>query len=167
MTPRKRKRLIGVGLVLTGVAVAAVFVLQAYESNMTFFFSPEQVAAGEVQPGQAIRLGGLVVNDSFERAPGSMEARFLVTDNTGSQVTVSYTGVLPDLFKEGQGVVAEGEVNAQGVFIANEVLAKHDENYMSPQVAKMLEEQGHNAAVEARDAATAAQPQPATTLVRD
>jgi len=166
MTPRKRKRLIGVGLIVAGVGVAAALVLQAYQSNMTFFHSPEEVASGVVEPGRPIRLGGLVVNDSFRRPAGSMEARFVVTDNTGSQVTVSYTGVLPDLFQEGQGVVAEGEVTPEGLFVASEVLAKHDENYMSPQVAKMLEEQGHPGQGDMPPAAGPAKTAPAT-LVRD
>lgn len=142
MTPR-RQRMLGVGLVLAGVTVAAVLVLQALQENITYFFSPESVAAGEVAPGQPFRLGGLVKTGSFERVPGSLEATFVVTDNTASEVAVSYTGVLPDLFKEGQGMVANGRLDNNGVFVADEVLAKHDENYMSPEVAKMLEEQGH------------------------
>ena len=142
MTPRGQ-RMAGVAAVLAGVAIAAVLVLQALQENITYFFSPESVAAGEVGPGQPFRLGGLVKAGSFERESGSLEARFVVTDNTSSEVTVAYTGVLPDLFKEGQGMVANGELNDSGIFVADEVLAKHDENYMSPEVAKMLEEQGH------------------------
>lgn len=166
MTPRQR-RFTGVAVVLVGVAIAAVFVVRALESNMTFFYSPELIAAGDVETGKQIRLGGLVVNDSFERASGSLEARFKVTDNTGSLVEVSYTGVLPDLFSEGQGVVAEGKLNADGVFVASEVLAKHDENYMSPQVAQMLEEQGHPTDA-GKAAGAAAGPLPGTTtLVKD
>lgn len=144
MTPRQQ-RMAGVAVVLAGVSVAALLVLRALESNIMYFFSPEQVVAGEVAPGQAFRLGGLVKAGSFVREAGSLEARFVVTDNTAAEVTVAYTGVLPDLFKEGQGMVANGELNAAGVFVAEEVLAKHDENYMSPEVAKMLEEQGHPA----------------------
>ncbi len=144
MTPRQQ-RLTAVVLVLAGVTVAAVLVLRALQSNITYFFSPEQVAAGEVAAGQPFRLGGLVKAGSFVRPPGSLEARFIVTDNTAAEVTVAYTGVLPDLFKEGQGMVANGALNGTGIFIADEVLAKHDENYMSPEVAKMLEEQGHPA----------------------
>jgi len=130
-------------VVLAGVGVATLMVLRALESNIMYFYSPEQVVAGEVPPGQPFRLGGLVETGSFKRESGSLEARFIVTDNTASQVTVSYTGVLPDLFKEGQGMVANGRLTDAGVFEADEVLAKHDENYMSPEVAKMLEEQGH------------------------
>ena len=144
MTPR-RQRMVGVAVVLVGVTIATVLLLRAPESNIMYFFSPEQIVAGEVQEGEPFRLGGLVKTGSFTREPGSLEARFIVTDNTASEVTVAYTGVLPDLFKEGQGMVANGELSADGVFIADEVLAKHDENYMSPDVAKMLEEQGHPA----------------------
>lgn len=142
MTPRGQ-RMAGVAAVLVGVAIAAALVLQALQENITYFFSPESVAAGEIEAGQPFRLGGLVKAGSFQREPGSLEALFVVTDNTASEVTVSYTGVLPDLFKEGQGMVANGRLDANGVFVADEVLAKHDENYMSPEVAKMLEEQGH------------------------
>jgi cytochrome c-type biogenesis protein CcmE len=144
MTPR-RQRMVGVAVVLVGVGIATVLLLRALESNIMYFFSPEQIVAGEVQEGEPFRLGGLVKTGSFTREPGNLEARFIVTDNTASEVTVAYTGVLPDLFKEGQGMVANGELSADGVFIADEVLAKHDENYMSPDVAKMLEEQGHPA----------------------
>lgn len=144
MTPRQQ-RMTGVAVVVVGVALAAVLVLRALESNIMYFFSPEQVVAGEVDPGQKFRLGGLVQVGSYARAPGSLEATFIVTDNTAALVTVSYTGVLPDLFMEGKGMVANGELNTAGIFVANEVLAKHDENYMSPDVAKMLAEQGHPA----------------------
>jgi len=142
MSPRKQ-RMTAVAVILGGVVIAAVLVLRALESNIMYFFSPEQVAAGEVASDQPFRLGGLVKTGSFVRPAGSLEARFVVTDNTASEVTVSYTGVLPDLFKEGQGMVANGKLRGDGIFVADEVLAKHDENYMSPEVAKMLEKQGH------------------------
>ncbi len=144
MTPRQR-RMTGVAVVLVGVSIAAVLVLRALESNIMYFFSPEQIVAGEVTEGQPFRLGGMVQDGSFTREPGSIEAQFVVTDNTAAEVTVSYSGVLPDLFKEGQGMVANGQLRADGVFVADEVLAKHDENYMSPEVAKMLDEQGNPA----------------------
>ncbi len=144
MTPRQQ-RMTAVVLILAGVSVAALLVLRALQGNITYFFSPEQVAAGEVEPGTTFRLGGLVKAGSFVREPGSLQARFVVTDNTASEVTVAYTGVLPDLFKEGQGMVANGKLDTAGTFVADEVLAKHDENYMSPEVAKMLAEQGHPA----------------------
>jgi cytochrome c-type biogenesis protein CcmE len=134
--------MLAVTLVLVGISAAAALILQALEENAMFFRSPAEIAAGEVPVGQPFRLGGLVVDGSFQREPGSLEALFQVTDNE-AVVTVSYTGVLPDLFKEGQGMVANGELMPNGVFVAEEVLAKHDENYMSPEVAKMLEEKGH------------------------
>lgn len=141
MTPR-RQRMLGVTVVLLGISVAAVLVLQALEENAMFFRSPTDVATGQVPMDRPFRLGGLVVEGSFQRPPGSLEATFEVTDNN-SVITVSYTGVLPDLFKEGQGMIANGTLQPDGTFIADEVLAKHDENYMSPEVAKMLAEQGH------------------------
>lgn len=141
MTPR-RQRMLAVAVILVGISIAAVMVLRALDSNLMYFVSPSEVASGEAPVGQPFRLGGLVVAGSFKREPGSLEATFDVTDNA-SVVTVSYTGVLPDLFKEGQGMIANGRLQDNGVFLAEEVLAKHDENYMSPEVAKMLEEQGH------------------------
>lgn len=143
MTPR-RQRMLAVGLVVVGVTIAATLVVRALEENMVYFFSPTEAAAGQVPVGQKFRLGGLVVIDSFTREPGSLEALFEVTDNDAT-VTVSYTGVLPDLFQEGKGMIANGKMRADGVFVADEVLAKHDENYMSPEVARMLEEKGHPA----------------------
>jgi cytochrome c-type biogenesis protein CcmE len=141
MTPR-RQRMVAVALVLCGISVAAALVLQALEENAMFFRSPTEIVNGEVPLDRPFRLGGLVIEGSFNRAPGSLEATFDVTDNN-STVTVSYTGVLPDLFKEGQGMIATGRLQPDGSFVAEEVLAKHDENYMSPEVAKMLAEQGH------------------------
>lgn len=143
MTPR-RQRMLAVGLILVGISAAAVLVLRALDSNIMYFYSPTEIAEGQVPTGRPFRLGGLVVDGSFNREPGSLEATFDVTDNR-SVVTVSYTGVLPDLFKEGQGMIANGTLQNNGMFVADEVLAKHDENYMSPEVAKMLEEQGHPA----------------------
>lgn len=141
MTPR-RQRMLVVVLVFAGVSVAATLVLRALDMNTMYFFGPEEVVTGVAPVGKAFRLGGLVVDGSFHRESGSLEATFVVTDNVAN-VTVSYTGVLPDLFTEGQGMVANGMLRADGVFIADEVLAKHDENYMSPEVARMLEEKGH------------------------
>ena len=141
MTPR-RQRMFAVAAIFVGVSMAAVLILQALEENINHFYSPTAVLAGEPTPGKEFRLGGLVVDGSFTRLPGDLTARFVVTDNM-SDVSVEYTGVLPDLFKEGQGMVAMGKLSDQGVFVADEVLAKHDENYMSPEVKKMLEEAGH------------------------
>jgi cytochrome c-type biogenesis protein CcmE len=141
MTPR-RQRMLVVTVVLIGISIAATLILRALDSNLMYFVSPSEIASGEAPVGQAFRLGGLVVDGSFKREPGSLEATFDVTDNV-AVVTVSYTGVLPDLFKEGQGMIANGKLQENGIFVAEEVLAKHDENYMSPEVAKMLEEKGH------------------------
>ena len=141
MTPR-RQRLLTVVLVLTGVALAVGLALQAFEENLLFFYSPSQVLAGEAPEGRTFRLGGLVTEGSMYREPGSLQVRFTVTDLDNS-LTVYYEGVLPDLFREGQGVIANGTLQPDGSFRAEEVLAKHDENYMPPEVAEMLAEQGH------------------------
>jgi cytochrome c-type biogenesis protein CcmE len=141
MTPR-RQRLLTVALVLTGVALAVGLALQAFEENLLFFYSPSQVLAGEAPEGRTFRLGGLVTDGSMYREPGAMTVRFTVTDNQNS-LTVYYEGVLPELFREGQGVIANGTLQPDGSFRAEEVLAKHDENYMPPEVAEMLAEQGH------------------------
>jgi cytochrome c-type biogenesis protein CcmE len=150
MTPR-RQRLLTVALVLTGVALAVGLALQAFEENLLFFYSPSEVLAGEAPEGRTFRLGGMVTDGSMYREPGALEVRFTVTDLQNS-LTVYYEGILPDLFREGQGVIAYGTLQPDGSFRAEEVLAKHDENYMPPEVAEMLAEQGHpidNASVEA------------------
>jgi cytochrome c-type biogenesis protein CcmE len=126
-----------IGLVIAGVAVSAGLALKAFQENLLFFFSPSQVVAGEAPESRAFRLGGMVVEDSIEREPGSLTLNFVVTDFLHS-LPVSYTGVLPDLFGEGQGVVVRGRLASDGGFLAEEVLAKHDENYMSPEVADAL-----------------------------
>ena len=126
-----------IGLVVAGVALSAGLALRAFQENLLFFFSPSQVVAGEAPDSRAFRLGGMVVEDSVEREPGSLTMSFVVTDYVHS-LPVRYTGVLPDLFGEGQGVVVRGHLESGGGFIAEEVLAKHDENYMSPEVADAL-----------------------------
>ena len=141
MTPR-RQRMLAVGLIVVGVTIAVGLTLQALEESAMLFLSPAQVEAGEAPLDRPFKLGGHVVDGSFKREPGSLTAIFDVTDNA-AVVTVSYTGVFPDLFKEGQATVCNGRLNADGIFIADEVLAKHDENYMPPEVAKMMQEQGH------------------------
>ena len=130
----------GGGLVC--LAAATALVLSAFEQNMLFFYTPTQIAQGEAPTGRRLRVGGLVERDSVRREPGSLEVQFDVTDLERT-ITVAYAGVLPDLFREGQGVVAHGSVTADGRFEADEVLARHDENYMPPEVAEMLEERGH------------------------
>jgi len=119
---------------LTALAVAATLVLNAFRSNLVFFFTPTQVAAHEAPQGRPFRIGGLVEAGSLAREPNSLTVRFRVTD-TAQTIPVAYTGLLPDLFKEGKGVVAQGTLAADGTFHASEVLAKHDENYMPPAAA--------------------------------
>ncbi|HEY8521740.1 MAG TPA: cytochrome c maturation protein CcmE [Gammaproteobacteria bacterium] len=137
MRPRTQ-RLTLVALVLAGVTVAAFFATRAFQENAAFFFSPAEIAAGKAPVDRGFRLGGMVVNDSVRREPGSLTVHFEVTDFAHT-VPVSYTGVLPDLFAEGQGVVVRGRLDASGHFTAEEVLAKHDETYMPPEVAEALE----------------------------
>jgi cytochrome c-type biogenesis protein CcmE len=136
MTPRRRRLGLVVGILL-GVSIAGVLALSAFRKNVTFFFDPSQVAAGQVPVGERFRLGGMVTQGTVQRAPGSLEVRFVVTD-FAHDVPVSYSGVLPDLFREGAGVVAQGRLRSDGTFVADEVLAKHDEKYMPPAVAKSL-----------------------------
>ena len=138
---RKRRRLYAVLAGLMMLAAAAALVLTAFQDNLVFFFTPSEVAAREIKPGQRIRLGGLVEERSVERTPGSALIRFRVTD-LEKTVPVTYTGILPDLFREGQGVIAQGSFGPDGTFVADEVLAKHDENYMPPEVAKALKKSG-------------------------
>lgn len=134
MKPRHRRLAIVAGIVCA-VGVAAALVLNAFQSNLVFFYSPTQVAASEAPAGRTFRLGGLVEAGSVVR--DGLAVRFVVTD-TVKTIPVRYQGVLPDLFKEGKGVVAQGQVGADGVFVAREVLAKHDENYMPPEAAEAL-----------------------------
>lgn len=136
MTPRQRRMALVLGIV-AGVSIAGALALSAFRQNVTFFFDPTQVASGKVPSGERFRLGGMVTQGSLHRAAGSLEVRFVVTDFS-HDVPVSYTGVLPDLFREGAGVVAHGRMRADGTFVADEVLAKHDEKYMPPEVARSL-----------------------------
>jgi cytochrome c-type biogenesis protein CcmE len=138
MKPRhKRLALIAGGV--ASIALAAVLVLNAFRSNLVFFFSPSQIAAGEAPRDRAFRIGGMVVAGSLKRQPDGLTVHFTVTD-TAKSVPVVYKGILPDLFREGKGVVAQGRLSAEGVFRADEVLAKHDENYMPPEAAHALEQ---------------------------
>ena len=134
MTPRQRRMVI-VAVVVAGVGIATALALQAFRENLLYFYTPSQVMAGDAPAGRKIRLGGLVNKGSLHREQGQLEVRFDVTDMKRT-LTVSYTGVLPDLFREGQGVIAHGVMAADGMFVADEVLAKHDENYMPPEVAQ-------------------------------
>ena len=139
----KRIALIVGGLAILGVVAALV--LNAFQSNLVFFFSPTQVAAGEAPKGKTFRIGGLVKEGSIKREPDGVTLRFVVTD-TEKDITVAYKGILPDLFREGKGAVAQGKLGDEGLFVASEVLAKHDENYMPPEATKALEDAGSRAA---------------------
>ena len=150
MTPTRRKRLYLVLGIIAGVAIAATLALQAFRQNVMYFFDPTQVASGEVKQGERFRLGGMVEKGSFRRDEGSLTVHFIVTDFK-SRVPVTYNAVLPDLFKEGAGVVTHGRLGADGVFVADEVLAKHDENYMPPEVGRALKK-GESRAEAAPDA---------------
>ena len=141
MTPRQQRMTL-VGAVVVAVALAGFLALRAFQNNVMFYFDPTKVANGEVKAGQRFRLGGMVVKGSVERSAGTMDVRFAVTDYKHT-VPVRYSGVLPDLFKEGTGMVADGQLDSSGNFIASEVLAKHDENYMPKEVADALKKQGH------------------------
>lgn len=139
MTARHRRMML-VGLILLGVGGAVAFALTAFQEDLLYFYSPSEVTAGKAPADKVFRVGGMVIKGSFKRPAGSLEARFVLTDYA-HDVTVRYTGVLPDLFREGQGIIARGRMNADGVFVAEEVLAKHDENYMPPAVAESLRKQ--------------------------
>jgi cytochrome c-type biogenesis protein CcmE len=137
MTPRRKRMLMVIGIV-AGVGLAAWLGTQAFKSNIMLFFDPTQIAAGEAPADKRFRLGGMVEKGSLQKTPGTLDIQFLVTDFKHT-VPVKYSGILPDLFREGQGVVAHGRM--QGiVFVADEILAKHDEKYMPPEVAKSLKD---------------------------
>lgn len=130
----KQKRLGLILLMVAGISVATFFGLRAFNDNLMYFFSATDVIEGKAPKDHLFRLGGMVVKGSVVRQPSGLTVRFVLTD-MAKEVTVEYTGILPDLFREGQGIVANGKLDANGVFIAQEVLAKHDENYMPPEVA--------------------------------
>jgi cytochrome c-type biogenesis protein CcmE len=133
MTPRRRRMAFVIAIVLA-VGAAAAFALTAFKQNILYNYTPSELADGKAKDGRAVRIGGMVDKDSFKRAPGSLEARFVITDFK-HDIPVVYTGVLPDLFREGQGVIARGKLDANGTLVAEEVLAKHDENYMPPNIS--------------------------------
>ncbi|NCS65095.1 MAG: cytochrome c maturation protein CcmE [Hydrogenophilales bacterium CG03_land_8_20_14_0_80_62_28] len=137
----RNKKLLAIGLAVVGLAIVAALVLNAFRNNLVFFFTPTQVANGEAPKDRAFRIGGLVVAGTIKRSADGMNATFVVTD-TAKTMPVIYSvkdnGPLPDLFKEGKGMVAEGKLGANGVFAATQVLAKHDENYMPPEAASAI-----------------------------
>ena len=138
MKPRHKKLTIIIASV-AALGLSATLVLDAFQSNLVFFFSPTQVAANEAPQGKSFRIGGLVEEGSVKRQGDGVTVSFVVTD-TAKVIPVVYTGILPDLFKEGKGVVAQGKLSSDGIFRAEEVLAKHDENYMPPEAAEALEQ---------------------------
>ncbi len=137
----RNKKLLAIGLAVVGLAIVAALVLNAFRNNLVFFFTPTQVANGDAPKDRAFRIGGLVVAGTIKRSADGMNAIFVVTD-TAKTMPVSYSvkdnGPLPDLFKEGKGMVAEGKLGANGVFAATQVLTKHDENYMPPEAASAI-----------------------------
>jgi cytochrome c-type biogenesis protein CcmE len=142
LTPTRKRRLIAVLLILAGVGAAAAVTINSLQQNMLYFQSPSDLAMQPIPPGRQFRLGGLVKPGSVTRPGDGLATRFVVTDGP-KEITVEYVGILPDLFREGQGVIARGALDGSGLFAATEVLAKHDENYMPPEVAEALEQSGH------------------------
>ena len=141
MNPLRKKRLIIILAILVGVGAAVALALSALQQNINLFYTPTQIANGEAPLDTRIRAGGMVQDGSLKRSGDSLDVEFVVTDFNKS-VTIQYRGILPDLFREGQGIVALGRLNEKGVLIADEVLAKHDENYMPPEVSSALEKTG-------------------------
>jgi cytochrome c-type biogenesis protein CcmE len=141
MTPTRKKRLSLIALMLIGVSVGVTFALKALNENIMFFFSPADIQAGKAPENRDFRVGGVVVEGTVGRPGEGLTVEFDLTDND-SVVKVKYTGILPDLFREGQGIVANGRLNASGEFIAAEVLAKHDENYMPSEVMEAMKKSG-------------------------
>lgn len=139
MTPARKKRLALVALMIGGVAVGVGFALNSLNQSIMFFLTPSEVLAGDAPSDRLFRVGGMVVKGSVSRPGDGLTVQFDLTDNE-KQVTVRYTGILPDLFREGQGIIANGRLDGRGRFVAEEVLAKHDENYMPPELAGMHKE---------------------------
>jgi cytochrome c-type biogenesis protein CcmE len=139
MTPARKKRMALILLMVAGVATGVGFALKSLDQNIMFFFTPSEVMAGKAPTDKLFRMGGMVVEGTVRRPGEGLTVAFDLSDNERS-VTVQYTGILPDLFREGQGIIANGKLNSSGEFIAEEVLAKHDENYMPPELADMHQE---------------------------
>jgi cytochrome c-type biogenesis protein CcmE len=137
MTPARKKRLGLIVLMITGIAIGLTFALKSLNENIMFFFSPSEVVEGKAPQDRLFRMGGMVVDGSVRRPGEGLTVMFDLTDNV-EIVTVQYTGILPDLFREGQGIITNGKFNSNGEFVAQEVLAKHDENYMPPEVAAAM-----------------------------
>ena len=140
MTPRRKRMLVVFGI-LGGVGASVALAVIAQRQQLMFYYDPSQVASGKAPASKRFRIGGMVVKGSVARNPGDLEVRFVLTDFS-HEMPVEYTGVLPDLFREGQGIIAHGSMGANGAFVADEVLAKHDEKYMPPEVAATLKQKG-------------------------
>lgn len=138
MKPARKKRLILIVLMVAGIAIGLGFALKSLNENIMFFFTPTEVAEGKAPKARLFRMGGMVVNGSVSRPGDGLTVHFGLTDNN-ENITVRYTGILPDLFREGQGIIANGKLGEDGAFVAQEVLAKHDENYMPPEVAEAMQ----------------------------
>ena len=137
MTPARKRRVLLISLMVLGIGAATAFALRAFNENLMFFFTASDVVEGKAPENKTFRLGGMVVDGSFKRYENSLGLEFALTDNAKT-VIVYYEGILPDLFREGQGIVSKGKLREDGVFVADEVLAKHDENYMPPEVAASM-----------------------------
>jgi cytochrome c-type biogenesis protein CcmE len=142
VTPTRKRRLIAVLLIVAGVGTASTIAFYSLQENLLYFQSPSELALQPIPAGRQFRLGGLVKPGTVAREGDGLATRFIVTDGP-EEVVVEYVGILPDLFREGQGVIARGSLDSAGMFAATEVLAKHDENYMPPEVADALEKSGH------------------------
>ena len=140
MSPRK-KRILMVCAILVGISISVILILTAFEKNLMYFYSPTEIINGDAPKTRSFRIGGLVVTDSVIRNSDDLKVSFILTDMV-NEVKVIYEGILPDLFREGQGIVANGKLQSDNIFIAEQVLAKHDENYMPPEVAEALEAAG-------------------------
>lgn len=140
MKPHRRNRLLLVVFLVAGAGGATTFALLALNENINLFYSPGQIVAGDAPVGKTIRAGGMVLAGTVNRSETDLGVSFVISDMKSAEVEVRFSGILPDLFREGQGVIARGELNKEGVFVAQEVLAKHDENYMPPEVADVIAE---------------------------
>lgn len=143
MHPKRRNRLLIVSFVLLGAGATLALVLSALNENLNLFYPPDQVASGQAPTDTRIRAGGMVKAGTVERDPNSLEVTFVLSDLAGSDFTVSYSGILPDLFREEQGILVQGQLRADGRFEADEVLAKHDENYMPPELTDLAQANGN------------------------
>jgi len=143
MKPARKKRLALILLMVTGIAIGLGFALKSLDENIMFFLTPSEVAQGKAPHDRLFRIGGMVVSGSVSRPGDGLTVQFDLTDNN-SILTVLYTGILPDLFREGQGIIANGKLDKDGAFVAQQVLAKHDENYMPPEVAAAMSKSSEN-----------------------